>query len=117
YARPAHYYRRRRIPCNHTRPVPRWRRLMHHNIPALITRHRPRAALLGLRAATLAACVFTLAACSSNRNETAMQLIQHQQEQQSMLRQHEADVAKKNAPSEPEVAMAMIRESQDQQRY
>lgn len=90
---------------------------MHHDIPTLLTRRGlgtgPRSAHFAL----LAACVITLTACSTNRTETAMQLIQHQQEQQSKLRQHEADVAKKNAPSEPEVIMAMIRESQDQQRY
>lgn len=90
---------------------------MNHDISALLTRRGSGAALRSVHVAILAACAFTLTACSTNRTETAMQLIQHQQEQQSKLRQHEADVAKKHAPTEPEVVMAMIRESQDQQRY
>lgn len=59
----------------------------------------------------------TLAACSTGQSDTAWKLIQQQQEKQTLVRQHEADTARKNTPGEPEVLMAMIRETQEQQRY
>jgi|GEM_PF-6829567 len=63
------------------------------------------------------ACAALLAGCAGSKTNSAMELIQHQQEQQALLRQHEADTMQKNAPSEPKVMLAMIRESQQQQRY
>ncbi len=62
-------------------------------------------------------CAVLLAGCAGGKNNSAMELIQHQQEQQAMLRQHEVDTMRKNAPSEPKVMLALIRESQQQQRY
>lgn len=58
-----------------------------------------------------------LTACSTGQSDTAWKLIQQQQEKQTLVRQHETDSARKNTPSEPDVLMAMIRETQEQQRY
>jgi len=61
-------------------------------------------------------CGMLLAACA-NRADTAMKLIQQQQEEQAMLRQHEAEQERKNAPTKPELMRSMIREAQGQGRY
>ncbi|MBP6020568.1 MAG: hypothetical protein KA735_13855 [Burkholderiaceae bacterium] len=62
-------------------------------------------------------CCLTLAACSMGKTDTAWQLIQQQQEQQAMVRQHEAQDTRKNMPTEPDILMAMIQETQAQGRY
>jgi len=61
-------------------------------------------------------CLF-LAGCARNSSETAWALIQHQQEQQALVREHEAREARDNAPTEPQLMMAMVREAQRQGRY
>lgn len=72
---------------------------------------------LGLKSLAASLCCVVLAACSMSKTDTAWQLIQQQQEQQAMVRQHEAQDARKNMPTEPDILMTMIQETQSQGRY
>lgn len=58
-----------------------------------------------------------LAGCASSGLESAYQLIEQQQSQQALIRQHEAQEWKKNAPNQREIALNGISEVQQQGRY
>lgn len=58
-----------------------------------------------------------LSACSSTKTDTALQLIQQQEEKQSMIRQHEAELARKNTPTEAQLLLSLIHRTQDEGRY
>lgn len=67
----------------------------------------------------LAALVGTalLAGCQGNSPESAWALIQKQQQEQAMLRQAEDGAEFDREPTEPQLMLALIRESQAQGRY
>lgn len=58
-----------------------------------------------------------LAGCASSGLESAYQLIEQQQSQQALMRQHEADEWRKNAPNQREMALNAISDAQRQGRY
>ncbi|MCQ9616986.1 tetratricopeptide repeat protein [Paenalcaligenes niemegkensis] len=61
--------------------------------------------------------LLALAGCSGSGMESAYQLIEQQQSQQALIRKHEADEWKKNAPNQREIALNTISEVQQQGRY
>lgn len=58
-----------------------------------------------------------LVGCASTGLESAYQLIEQQQSQQALIRQHEADEWKKNTPNQREIALNAISETQVKGRY
>lgn len=76
-----------------------------------LTRHRALSGSLILVMSLL------LAACSSTKTGTALQLIQQQEEKQSMIRQHEAEAAKKSTPTEAQLLLSLIHRTQDEGRH
>lgn len=70
-------------------------------------------------AARLALCagVALLAGCQSNKMQSAWELIQQQQQEQALMRQSEDDYATDRQPTEPQLMLTLIRESQAQGRY
>ncbi|CAM5207788.1 hypothetical protein CDEF62S_00963 [Castellaniella defragrans] len=70
----------------------------------------PRVALIGLAG-------LALSACSALRSNSAMELIQHQQEQQAMMRSAEEAAERKNLPSQSEMLLNRVREARRDERY
>jgi len=80
---------------------------------------RPRAAPVWRSARLLAASVPLAAALSgcAGRSETAWDLMRQQKEEQAMVRRHEDELARRQAPARPDVMLSLIREAQSQGRY
>ncbi|MBV7486659.1 hypothetical protein [Bordetella sp. BOR01] len=72
---------------------------------------RPYGALAAVLGAVL------LAGCQGNKMESAWELIQQQQQEQALMRQAENDVDLGKQPTEPQLMLALIRETQAQGRY
>lgn len=70
---------------------------------------------LGVPPAALA--VALLAGCQGNSMESAWAVIQKQQQEQALMRQAEDDAQASRDPTEPQLMLALIRESQAQGRY
>jgi len=58
-----------------------------------------------------------LAGCQSNKMESAWELIQQQQKEQALMRQSEDGMDTNREPTEPQLMLALIRETQAQGRY
>ncbi|MGB6008430.1 tetratricopeptide repeat protein [Castellaniella sp.] len=69
------------------------------------------------RAGLLASVCLMLSACSAFQPNTAMELIQHQQEQESMRRTAESRAAHKNMPSQADMMLNVVREARADRRY
>ena len=67
--------------------------------------------------AALALAAPLLSGCQANRAESAWQLMQQQQQEQALMRQEEDDADRRRAESRPQVALSLIRKSQDEGRY
>jgi len=58
-----------------------------------------------------------LGGCGTSGIDTAYQLMEQQKEEQAMIRQHELEQERKQAPTQPRLMLTVIRESQAQGRY
>lgn len=70
----------------------------------------------GLRVLALGAVVLA-SGCAATSQESAWKVVQQQQEAQMAMRQHEADEARRQAPTQPQLLMSLVREAQSQGRY
>jgi len=68
-------------------------------------------------AAAAAMAAALLAGCASSGVETAYQLIEQQKEEQALIRQHELDEQRRQAPTQPQLMLSLIRENQARGRY
>lgn len=73
---------------------------------------RPAAAV-----ACMALMALGLAGCGVGRGETAWDVIQQQKQEQALARQHQAEQARRQAPTEPRLMQSLISESLAQGRY
>lgn len=78
--------------------------------------HRRSWFTAALRGMMALACL-GLTACSALKSNTAMELIEHQQEQQAMMRTAEAKAARRNTPTPSQMMLNVVRQAMDQQRY
>lgn len=69
------------------------------------------------RASLLVGAALMLSACSAFQPNTAMELIQHQQEQESLRRMAEARATAKNTPSQSDMMLNVVREARADRRY
>src|SRR5690606_40484104 len=69
------------------------------------------------RSSLLVGAALMLSACSAFQPNTAMELIQHQQEQESLRRMAEARATAKNTPSQSDMMLNVVREARADRRY
>jgi Flp pilus assembly protein TadD len=70
------------------------------------------------RISLAALLVASLAGCAShNSSDTALELMQQQKDEQTLIQQHDADVQRRQAPTQPDLMLALVREAQSQGRY
>lgn len=72
---------------------------------------------LHCRNGLIAACALLLAGCQSNKMQSAWELIQQQQQEQALMRQADSSSDQEHRSNEPKLMLALIRESQAQERY
>lgn len=70
-----------------------------------------------IRSGGIFLCLLAIAGCSSNNADMAWHLMERQKEEQALLRQHEADQSRAQAPEQKELMLTMIREAQRNGRF
>jgi len=65
----------------------------------------------------VAAGIMLLGGCGTQGIDTAYQLMEQQKAEQALIRQHELEQERKQAPTQPGLMLSVIRESQAQGRY
>lgn len=70
-----------------------------------------------IRTTILTSMILALAGCSLTRPDTALQIIERQQEQQALVQQYEMDRIQQNVPGQEALELQMIQQAQSEGRY